>query len=135
MVTKTITGFIEEHNIELSSVTWKETNPNNPEWKDADHWECVLDSDYGTMTIYFSKGYGHHGEEPHLEEILDCMASDGSSIENVASFEEWANELGYDTDSRKAERIYNLCVKQSEELKTIMGHDAYFELLYDVERQ
>ena len=55
------------------------------------------------MTVYFSQGYGHNGREPKTADVLDCLSSDAASIGNT-DFEMWCNDLGYDSDSRKAEK-------------------------------
>lgn len=46
---------------------------------------------------------------PGLSEVLHSLLLDGAPHFNHQSFEDWAPELGYDTDSREAERIYTLC--------------------------
>lgn len=46
---------------------------------------------------------------PGLAEVLHSLLLDGSPHFNHQSFEDWAPEFGYDTDSREAERIYRLC--------------------------
>lgn len=45
---------------------------------------------------------------PDLWAALSCLESD-CSVQNYSCFEEWAEDLGLDTDSRKAERTYNFC--------------------------
>jgi hypothetical protein len=71
---------------------------------------------------------------PTLETILDCLGSDASSWENARDFEDFANELGYDTDSRKAEQIYKQIGENAKRLKFLLGEDLYKELLWDTER-
>ena len=69
------------------------------------------------MTVYFSQGPAISGE-PTTEDVLDCLALDASGAD---SFEDWCAEYGYDTDSRKAEHIYNTVRKQTEELASFLG--------------
>ena len=85
------------------------------------------------LTVYFSQGSAYE-KPPTLAEVLDCLASDASGVDNTQSFEDWASEYGYDTDSRKAEKTYNICVQQAQELKALLGQDAYDQLLYGTER-
>ena len=66
---------------------------------------------------------------PDLASVLDCLASDASSVEYVRDFEDWAGELGYDSDSRKAEEIFNMTERQSKELRYVLGSPAYEELM------
>lgn len=70
--------------------------------------------------------------KPVVADVLDCLASDANGINQ--SFEEWASDLGYDTDSRKAERTYQTCQKQARELRQLLGAAAFEELLYRTER-
>jgi hypothetical protein len=63
---------------------------------------------------------------------LWCIASDCLTVMNCGSFEEWARELGYDTDSRKAEGIYKEIVTQYLSLKRAIG-DEEIETLAAVE--
>ena len=72
---------------------------------------------------------------PTVNEVLDCLASDCSGYENERDFESWAEELGYDTDSRKAESVYNTIGQQCRDLKKLLGNELYNELLFETERQ
>lgn len=71
---------------------------------------------------------------PDLATVLDCLASDCSGIDSASGFEEWASELGYDADSRKAENIYNACRDSYRKLEHMLGRTAMQSLLNDVER-
>lgn len=61
---------------------------------------------------------------PDLVDVLGCLLSDASALDH-SSFEDWANEFGYDTDSRKAARTYNACVQTGVELREILGIDRF----------
>lgn len=82
--------------------------------------------------LYFSQGSAHT-EDPTLADVLDCLASDASGYDGQ-TFENWASDYGYDTDSRKAEKTFRAIKRQSEQLRRTIGQDAYEELLYKVER-
>lgn len=49
------------------------------------------------------------GVKPKLSNVLHSLLSDGEAYFNAQTFENWACELGYDPDSRKAEAIYHAC--------------------------
>jgi hypothetical protein len=93
--------------------------------------------------LYFSQGSAHTSD-PTLADVLDCLASDASGYEdarytreshlNAPSFDAWASEYGYDTDSRKAEKTFRAIKRQAEQLKRTLGQEAYEELLYNTER-
>jgi hypothetical protein len=97
------------------------------------HWKCRLRRGDKRFTVYFSMGPAH-SREPEVADVLDCLASDASGIENAKTFEDWAGEYGYDTDSRRAERTYRICVKQAEKLKQFLGDDLFDQLVWNTER-
>jgi hypothetical protein len=86
------------------------------------------------MTVYFSKGTGHHGAEPTVEEVLDCLSSDAAGIENASNFEDWCSEYGYDTDSRSAEKTFKACEHSAKRLRNFLGDDLYDQLLWHTEK-
>jgi hypothetical protein len=71
---------------------------------------------------------------PKLADVLDCLASDAAGFENAQSFEDWAAEYGYDTDSRKAEKVYRTVERQAKQLRRVLGDEGYNALLWDIER-
>ena len=127
----TIEQFIAAHRI-TSKATLVDRNPNMDDER-MDHWRVTLKWPPGRMTVYFSKGMGHHGVEPATSEVLDCIASDSASYENDTDFEEWASNFGYDTDSRTAKRTFEAVKRQSDRLKHWIGNQ-YDSLLWDVSR-
>lgn len=46
---------------------------------------------------------------PQLDDVLYGLLSDGEAYFSGQTFEDWAIELGYDPDSRKAETIWKQC--------------------------
>lgn len=54
------------------------------------------------------------GVAPTLPEVLSWLLTDNP---NDASFGEWCAELGYDSDSRKAEGVYNACCEVGRMLR------------------
>lgn len=46
---------------------------------------------------------------PKTEDVVFCVVTD-SNVLTFENFEDWATDYGFDTDSRKAERIYNECL-------------------------
>lgn len=63
-----------------------------------------------TWTVYWSQGPAC-GELRDAVEVLECLNSDRV----LEDFDNWARGLGYDTDSRKAEKIYKACVKATKQ--------------------
>ena len=138
MDTQTITldQFITEQQL-VMSVRPVKRNPHMQGEQMPRNFECAIEFEgrgyHEPLTVYFSQGYAHK-KPPTLADVLDCLASDASGVDNAQSFEDWASEYGYDTDSRKAEKTYNICVQQAQELKALLGQDTYNQLLYGTER-
>jgi len=137
---KTLSAFIAEHEITIECHR-AQSNPHMPDKPDhvMDHWEVILKTPLDRMIVSFSMGLGlrKNGRPvpPDVETVLDTLAGDAAGIENTPSFEDWCAEYGYDTDSRSAERTFNACEKQAEELKQFINDpDAFQELLYGTER-
>jgi len=135
-------SFANTHGVTVSSQRVYD-NPNmsreGKPWG-ADHWKVTLRCQRRQLTTYFSKGYGHGGAAPTADEVLDCLASDAGgyycdgSGAPPRSFEDWCGDYGYDTDSRTAERTYNVIGKHAAKLKRLLGELLYDELLYHTER-
>lgn len=109
------------------------------------HGDDILSCDYsaGIGHVPSYKYYGmadlgkavefelEHGREaksgkPIMSDATDVLASlviDSGAIDS-ADFEEWANDLGYDTDSRKAEAIYRACLEIGLKLRVELGDDG-----------
>ncbi len=129
---KSIKEFVKENKITIKN-EWVDSNPNMQDFQ-GDNWKVTLKANGHQLTTYFSKGYGHHGAEPEADEVLDCLASDAAGYDNARDFEDWASDYGYDTDSRKAEKIYNTIAKQAKKLEAFLGSDLYQKLLFETER-
>lgn len=59
---------------------------------------------------------------PTLLSYLYCIQSDASSGEHLL-FEDFADEFGYDVDSRKAEKIWRACQQTRGELQKFLAED------------
>lgn len=99
------------------------------DWNKLDEWQkkanqYTVTLKYGRrqMTIPFFMGIAHTNE-PTLEDVMPCLVSDYFAAENARNFEDFANDFGYDTDSRKAEKIYKQCLKEAEKMKKLFGND------------
>lgn len=49
---------------------------------------------------------------PKLDDVMSNLLTDGSPHLQHQTFEEWCSEFGYDTDSIKARKTYDLCVEE-----------------------
>lgn len=67
---------------------------------------------------------------PELADVLYCLLTDVEVIEYPV-FEDWAGCIGYDTDSREAERIYRACLETRLKLRKLIDLDAAHEAFQD----
>lgn len=65
---------------------------------------------------------------PKLNELLRSLVLDASALD-YCCFEDWANDYGYDIDSRKAERLYQECLSMGQWLRMLFGKDKFIELM------
>ncbi len=111
------------------TMTCKKGAPAKEEMQDMDGWTCTLKYQGRKYTLPFYMGKGHNGAAPNAFGVMDCILSDAAGWESADGFEDWAGEYGYDTDSRKAEKIYKAVEKGRNKLETLLGED-YETFLY-----
>ena len=87
------------------------------------HWEYTLQRVCHKLTGQFSQGSAHRSP-PKLKGILSCLIMDADGADAL-TFEEWCSDFGYDTDSRKAERIFNECRRISVLLQRILPREHW----------
>ena len=127
---KTIKQFIKENGLTMSC-EYADSNPNMKDSQNMNHYKVTikrrfkvfgnyLDSRYGfkQMTLHFSQGYGVEGE-PTLESVLSCLISDSYC---GVTFQEFCDNLGYNNDSRKAEKTFKATLKQTSKLKKLLDN-------------
>ncbi len=105
------------------------------EWhKEATNYACQLYRlgenaiQISVMDFCYSMGTTNKNK-PKIGDVLISLAYDCIGYQNATDFEEWAGEYGYDTDSRKAEKTYNLIGAQRRELIRVLGREKYNALL------
>lgn len=65
--------------------------------------------------------------EPKLADVLHSLVMDADAID-CGDFEEWAEDMGYDTDSRKAEATYRACLEIGLKLRKAVGDQGMDQL-------
>jgi hypothetical protein len=151
--TNTVHDFVQQRGISMNAA-YVDRITDADGWE-HDAWKCVLirretevysfRNERGDlvnghkdtrrqMTVNYRMGTGHHGAAPRLIDVLDSIASDAAGVEDARDFETWASDYGYDPDSRKAERIYRACQRETTRLKKFLGDEAYNTLLWETER-
>lgn len=98
-----------------------------PEYRaGAGVWDVELRFERRTMRVAYHTG--PFCGAPTLAEVVACVAGDTTfAINNT--FQEWCEEMGYDTDSRSAERSYHECLAQGRKLRKLLGSSGLFEAL------
>ena len=96
---------------------------NNPSWNcdiKANHYRFTMLFFTREFSCFYSQGIGIK-ESPEFDRIFECLAQECRDVENLSSFEEFADEFGYDRDSRKAESIYHTMRNQRGDLVNTLG--------------
>ncbi|PZO72311.1 MAG: hypothetical protein DI640_13130 [Sphingomonas taxi] len=58
--------------------------------------------------------------QPNRLDVVNALLSDGAAID-YATFEDWASEFGYDSDSIKAKATYDECLSIGLRLRASLG--------------
>ncbi|MEI8017705.1 MAG: hypothetical protein WCH39_05855 [Schlesneria sp.] len=63
---------------------------------------------------------GNRVKPPEFRDVMHSLLLDLTAID-YGSFEEWADDMGYDSDSRSAEATYRLCLDNGLKLRSMIG--------------
>lgn len=76
-----------------------------------------------TLTTAYFMGNAHERAglpiEPEPADVVHSLLLDASAVD-AGSFEAWADDFGYDPDSRSAERLYRECLASAERLSAFL---------------
>lgn len=99
--------------------TYGGVEPPEGEWGRSAHpYKVTLKFGRRRLTTAFFMGPAHT-KEPTAADVLSCLISDGNVGEE--SFEDFCNSLGYDVDSRRAEKTWRACVKMAPRVRRFLG--------------
>lgn len=73
-----------------------------------------------TLPFFMGSALTH---DPSENDVLPCLVSDYQAVQHAESFEEFADEFGYDVDSRTAEATYKQCQKIARNMQRVFGDD------------
>jgi len=97
-------------------------------WK-CFHWgiKLTMSEKLYVTNYYMGRAHNKNGNpvKPELSDILETLAMDCMAGEHLL-FEDFAHEYGYDSDSRKAEKIWRQC--QEARGKLMKFFDEHFEV-------
>lgn len=85
-------------------------------------WTVTLKNGRRRMTVPYWTGSAIT-DEPTAADVLESLLLDASVGDQ--SFHDFCADLGYDEDSRKAERLHRECQRIAERLARFLGADYY----------
>jgi len=112
----------------------KMTQPNQGAAMETDFWQGVAhhpkynrlnnikdwhDRRLETLRLAMDVEKGTGGKKPAAAAVLSCLIMDARA--GSQTFKSWADEFGYDTDSRKAEAIYRACQETSDQMAKVFN--------------
>jgi hypothetical protein len=71
---------------------------------------------------------------PDIRDVLDGVAAEAAVVDEARRYERWADQMGFDRDSRRGERAYRAARRQARLLRGLLGDERYEELLWEIER-
>ena len=92
----------------------------------SDKWECWLSRGDNKIFVVFHLGEGHEGREPELKDVIHALLSD--SYAGSLSFEDFCEEFGYDTDSRRAYATWEDCERHARKLRVLFTPEEIEQL-------
>ena len=86
----------------------------------SSHWLVTIKRGEESFSLQYSMGPAHKGTPDH-HDILNCVLSDISYVDR--DFEDFCNDLGYDPDSKTADKIYSACREQAAQMHDMFSSD------------
>ena len=131
-----IRDFIEQYKISMEPPIYVGRFTSIYHWQ-HDRWSVQLVCEYAdrrAATMPYCMGTGHEGQPPTLEAVLDAAADNAAWIQDVTSFEMYAEATGY--DHKDDRRVYAEMCENRDTLAWLLdpAPGAYETLLYDVDR-
>lgn len=117
---QTLPEYITAHGITGRIYQADATTKPPADFAGARCWRVRLTNARGEVltTPYYT---GPALDRPTVADVLACLALD--YIEPGTTFEEWAPDLGYDTDSRRALDTFEATAEQSRALRNWLAQD------------
>ena len=87
----------------------------------------IVETGYYSSTSSFCNSKGAPIPHPKMYDVLGCLLSDADVL-NYPCFEDWAENYGYEVDSRKAEKIYKDCLELGLKMRVMFGEPTLSQL-------
>ena len=98
---------------------WKQPRTLYDESACGKPWETGVYAPYREKTRDYQAFATRKLPAPSAASVIYCLLADVSAY--GVPFEEWAQDNGYDTDSRKAESTYQACVEIGRNMRRVFG--------------
>jgi hypothetical protein len=132
---QTLTQFLNGADIAMTCHRMTEKDEPPPPvaepWAPS-HYACELRGSDGERRLRTIMGSDNGS--PDLPDVLDTVAAEAAVAESAEGYEQWAEEMGFDPDSRTGERVYRAARRQAKVLRALLGDGPYRELLWNTER-
>lgn len=101
---------------------------NNSDYPNSSAWDVLLRRPNPRMSNGYSKinvafYMGSAIREVTREDVIYALISDSDTLTHGNGFEVWADMLGYNSDSIKDKRTYELCVENATKLAMFFTPD------------
>lgn len=73
------------------------------------------------VTLWEIEHAWYRPKPPSVADVLGSLLSDAQCAANARNFDDFASDLGYDPDSRTAERVYNACIVIFRDMHNFCG--------------
>lgn len=98
--------------------------------REASHWHVMLTCNGRSEAWEYSQGSAHRRERqrykrigeaapPCVADVVSCLVSEAQSGDQT--FEDFASDMGLDTDSRRAHKTWLACVDTRIRLRNLLG--------------
>lgn len=119
-------GFLKLYGIVVNVVEGASDPYVMPEWavsgNKRDYAVTVRRGDMVFETEYYAGSWDVDTEQPTVFDVVSCLVNDYRTLgSGYWQFEEWAEDVGFDTDSRKAYAVWEKIVDNSRQLAKLVG--------------
>lgn len=118
-------GNLQNYNFAESKKLWYSENVKHA--CESGAWNKNLTYETQFSNSILRKPYWKPIPAPELIDVLFSLMLNSDVIE-YSNFEEWADNCGYDKDSRSAEATYKACLEIALKLRSILGESALAQL-------
>lgn len=123
---KQATDFLEKTGVTMS-VEFKENGKHFEDDKDnRDIYTVKFKRGRRSFRVIFGQSIANSGTPPTAYDVLACLQK-----YEVGTFEDFCGEFGYDTDSKRSEKVYKAVVKEFDNVCKIWS-DAEIEQLQEI---